>query len=90
MLGVVPAVTAFFLFVVLVFLSALDTPGGDLATPLLGIAVSAVCSGVVFVGLRRQPVVGYTHRAEWAPRGELSPARLESHQAGRPDGPSPD
>lgn len=55
-LRAVPAATAVALFLVLVVVSALDTPGGDLLTPLLGVVVSAAACAVVFVRLRRQPI----------------------------------
>ena len=55
-LRALPAATAVVLFFVLVVVSALDTPGGDLITPLLGGIASAVASVTVFVGLRRRSV----------------------------------
>ncbi len=51
-----PAGTAVVLFLELVLVSALDTPGGDVITPALGVIVSAVASVALFRGLRRLPV----------------------------------
>ena len=49
-----PAITAVGLFLVLFFVSAVDTPGGDLVTPVLGWIVSAAVSIATFAGLRRR------------------------------------
>jgi hypothetical protein len=53
-LGLRPAVTAMVLFVVLVVLNALDSPGGDLVAPTIGGIVSVAVSVVVYIVLRRR------------------------------------
>lgn len=73
-LRTVPAVTALLLFVGLLVLSVLDTPGGDLVTPILGWGVSALACVALFVGLRRRAVPPYRHPASWGPGVAGSPS----------------
>ena len=53
-LGSRPVVTALGLFVLLVVLNALDSPGGDLVAATIGGIVSVAVSVVVFIVLRRR------------------------------------
>jgi hypothetical protein len=57
-LGQRPAWTALGLFVLLDVVNALDSPGGDLLAPTIGLLVSIVVSIAFYVALRRSASAG--------------------------------